>query len=170
MAARGILRAQAKNGDFSMTGDTLTEAQRWGIAVIRVGVGVVFVAHGAQKLFDQSIPGVAGFFDQLGVPAPMAAATLVSLLEFFGGIALILGLLTRLVAIPLAIDMLTAILLVHLPNGFFADDNGIELPLLLAICCIGLVLAGSGQVALDQLISARYGARKGRGGAEPLRG
>jgi putative oxidoreductase len=66
--------------------------------------------------------------------------------------------------------VLTAIFLVHLPNGFFAADNGTELPLLLMICCIGLVLAGSGEPAVDQLINGRIPGAATRRRTEPLHG
>jgi putative oxidoreductase len=128
--------------------------QAWGIAVLRVVVGLTFLMHGWQKLFEMGIPGVTGFFGQLGVPAPMMAATLVSVLELVGGAALLVGLFTRWVAIPLAVDMLVALLLVHLPAGFFAPD-GYELVLLLLGGSIALALAGPGAFALDRLIGRR---------------
>ena len=110
---------------------------------------------------------MAGFFGQLGIPAPMMAATLVSLLEFAGGAALLVGLFTRWLAIPLALDALTAKLLVHLPNGFFVSDNGVELVLLLLAGSIALALAGPGALALDRLIAP--GARRAPASAEGVR-
>src|SRR4051794_13081247 len=83
-----------------------------GLLVLRVGLGIVFAMHGWQKLFQMGIPGVAGFFGMIGVPAPEVAALLVSLIELLGGVALLLGLFIRWVAIPLAVDMLVAALLV----------------------------------------------------------
>ena len=127
-------------------------SQDWGIAALRAVVGITFLMHGWQKLFEMGIPGVAGFFGQLGIPAPMMAATLVSLLEFVGGAALLAGLFTRWVAIPLAIDVLTATLLVHLPNGFFAP-RGYELTLLLLGGAVALALAGPGAFAIDRLLA-----------------
>ena len=82
-------------------------------------VGIVFVMHGQQKLFEMGVGGVSGFFASLGVPAPQVAAVVVSLLETIGGVALILGVLTRLFGLLLTGDMLVALLLVHRPNGFF---------------------------------------------------
>ena len=82
----------------------------WGMAPLRLAVGLVFLMHGGQKLFVFGVAGVAGFFGNLGIPAPMAAAVVVSLVEFLGGIALVLGFLTRWAALLLAINMLVAVL------------------------------------------------------------
>ena len=128
------------------------QLQQWGMTILRVALGVTFFMHGWQKLFQMGIPGVAGFFGQVGVPAPMAAATLVSLLELVGGALLIVGLFTRWVSVPLAIDMLVASLLVHLPAGFFAP-NGVELVFVLLAGLLALALVGPGALALDRLIA-----------------
>ena len=73
---------------------TLDQALPWGIALLRIVVGVVFFMHGLQKLFQMGVPGVSGFFASLGIPAPEVAAVVVSLVETVGGLALILGVLT----------------------------------------------------------------------------
>src|SRR3954465_4333872 len=91
----------------------------WGIALLRIVVGIVFVMHGQQKLFEMGVGGGSGFFVSLGVPAPQVAAVVVSLLETVGGVALILGVLTQLFGLLLPGYMLVALLLVHRPNGFF---------------------------------------------------
>jgi putative oxidoreductase len=143
-------------------GEPSIRAREWGLAALRAGVGLVFLMHGWQKLFEMGIPGVAGFFGQLGIPAPMPAATLVSLLEFVGGAALLAGLFTRWVAIPLGIDALVATLLVHLPRGFFVAQGGYELVLLLLVGSVALALAGPGAFALDGLIA------RGRPSAAPV--
>ena len=122
-----------------------------GLLVLRLGLGFVFVMHGWQKLFEVGIPGVVSFFGMIGVPAPELAATFVPVLELAGGIMLLLGLFARWVAIPLALDMLVAALLVHLPGGFFAPD-GVEMVLLPLAGSIALVLAVPGQFALDQVL------------------
>jgi putative oxidoreductase len=129
-----------------------TRTQAWGLMVLRVAVGIVFFMHGWQKLFMMGLPGVTGFFGMLGIPAPAVAATVVSFLELVGGAALIAGLLTRWVAIPLAIEMLVATLLVHLPNGFFAMDDGYELVFLLLAGAVTLALAGPGALAVDNRV------------------
>jgi putative oxidoreductase len=126
----------------------------WGLASLRVVVGFTFFMHGWQKLFEFGIAGVTSAFTQMGVPLPGVTAPLVSVLELAGGALLLLGLATRPAALLLAIDMLVAILLVHLPAGFFAP-NGVELVLLLFAGAAALVLAGPGTFALDRLVATR---------------
>ena len=125
-----------------------------GLLVLRLVVALVFVMHGGQKLFVHGIDGVASSFAQIGAPLPQVTAPLVSFLEFFGGMAIALGLLTRLVALGLAIDMLAALFLVHLPNGFFLP-RGIEFVLLLAGAAATLVLAGAGVWSVDAVVRRR---------------
>lgn len=135
---------------------SMARMQGWGITLMRVMVGIVFLVHGLQKLFVSGFGGTAGFFESLGIPLAMVAAVIVTLVEVVGGAALILGLATRWVAVPLAIDMLVATLLVHLPNGFNAIPNGgYEFTLLLLVANVSLVMAGAGALALDNLLSAR---------------
>lgn len=136
-------------------GAKVAKVQGWGIAIPRVIVGIVFLVHGAQKLFDFGFYGVAEGFERLGLPIPLFFAVLVTLVEFLGGAALILGLFTRLAAAALTIEMVVAILLVHLPNGFFSMGGGFEYPLVLLAVSLGLIVAGSGEAALDKLLAAR---------------
>jgi putative oxidoreductase len=128
----------------------LTLAQGWGIAVLRVVVGIVFLVHGGQKLFVWGFSTVAGFFGQVGIPLPLLAAIVVTLVEFLGGLALVAGLFTRWAAIPLAINMLGAMLTVHLKAGFFLPD-GYEFVLTLLAANVALVLLGSGEASVDKL-------------------
>src|SRR5215207_11490809 len=126
----------------------------WGIALLRIVVGIVFVMHGQQKLFEMGVGGVAGFFASLGVPAPQLAAIVVSLLETVGGVALIFGVLTRLFGLLLTGDVLVAMLLVHRPNGFFVGNGGVELVLLLAAAALALALTGPGAMALENVLQS----------------
>lgn len=124
----------------------------WGITILRVIVGFTFFMHGWQKLFQFGLPGVTSAFTQMGVPLPGVTGPLVSVLELIGGALLLVGLLTRPAAVLLAIDMLMAALLVHLPAGFFLPD-GVELVLLLLAGAVAIVLTGPGAFALDRLIA-----------------
>lgn len=121
----------------------------WGIALLRVVTGIIFLMHGQQKLFEFGIGGVTGMMTGMGVPAPGFMALVVTLVELVGGIALILGAFTRIAAILVAIDVLVAFFLVHLPNGFFVAAGGVELVLILATAGVALFLTGPGALALD---------------------
>ena len=126
-----------------------------GLTILRVIVGTVFVVHGYDKLFNSGILGVTGFFTQVGAPLPGVTAPLVSILEFGGGIALILGLLTPFVAVLLAADMLGALFLVHLPAGFVVANGGYEFVLTLLGASLALALTGPGAYALDALFGQK---------------
>ena len=128
--------------------------QSWGLTVLRVVVGIVFVIHGGQKLFVFGIHGVGGMWGTLGIPLPMVAAVVVSMVEFFGGLALLSGFLVRWAAPLIAIAMLVAILVVHLKNGFF-NPKGFEYPLTLLAACITLMFAGAGAASVDGALTKR---------------
>jgi putative oxidoreductase len=128
--------------------------QQLGIAILRIIVGIVFAAHGAQKLFVYGLAGTSGAFAKMGIPMPGVMGPLVALVEFFGGLALIIGLLTRLAALGLAFDMVGAILLVHLAGGFFLP-TGFEYALTQLGATIALALAGPGALAADHALAGR---------------
>jgi putative oxidoreductase len=118
-----------------------------GVLLLRVIVGVTFVAHGLDKLADLS--SAAQFFASLDIPAPGLMAPFVAVTETVGGVLLIAGLATPLVGAALATDMLVALLTAHLGQGFFARDGGIELPLLLGGASVAIALTGAGRFSLD---------------------
>ena len=128
------------------------------LAVLRVVLGMTFILHGGQKLFVFGFAGVSGAFAQMGIPAPGILGPFVAFVEFFGGIAILLGLLTRLAALGIAATMVVAILTVHLKNGFFAP-TGVEFPLSLLGSAIALIITGAGDFSLDAVIGKRLDAR-----------
>jgi putative oxidoreductase len=143
------------------------QAAALGVAVLRVVVGGTFLMHGWQKLFDMGLPATATFFAKLGVPAPELAAAMVTSFEIVCGIALVFGVISHWAAMPLALDMLAAIFLFHLPRGFFVGEGGVELVLLLLAGLVTLMLNGSGALSLDDLIGAARAARQR--GRRPMR-
>ena len=125
--------------------------QDYGLLILRIIIGVVFLAHGYLKLFGMGIGGVTGFFGHLGIPAPALFAWVISLLETFGGIALILGVFTRIVGLGLAADMAGAIFFAKAHGAFFAP-KGSELELTLLVASLALALTGPGAFALREFI------------------
>jgi len=122
----------------------------WGHFFLRLAVGAIFIAHGAQKLFGAfggpGLNGFAGMLARLGFRPAMAWAVLVAVVEFAGGIFLILGVMTRLSALLIGIVMVVAIVLVHLKGGFFS----FEFPMVLLAACVSLLLTGGGRAALKK--------------------
>src|ERR1700691_2958063 len=131
------------------------------LTMLRLVLGVVFFAHGAQKLLGwfggYGFHGTMGFFEHMGMPAPVAF--LIICTEFFGGLGLIVGLLTRVDALGLGVEMIGAIFLVHLPNGFFMTwfgnqkGEGFEYHLLAIAVAATLLLRGAGPFSADRALS-----------------
>jgi putative oxidoreductase len=125
---------------------------RLGQMILRVVLGLIFVAHGGAKLLG-GVGGTVAFFGSLGIPLPFLAAWVITLLEFLGGMFLIVGLFVLPTAILLAVHMLVGIILVHVPNGFFVIGpdaaGGYEFNLLLIAGLLSLLLGGSGFAAVD---------------------
>ena len=130
--------------------------QDLGLLLLRLSVGSVFVFHGSQKLFGafggHGIAGFAGYLGQLGVPLPVLNAWLAASAEFFGGLALLLGLATPLAAVPLTITMLVAGFTAH--SGFDITQGGNEYTLVLASVALALGLNGPGRLSLQRLFAS----------------
>lgn len=136
-----------------------------GLLLARILPGVILAAHGWQKIDQMGIAGVTDMFRGLGIPSPEIAAPFIAWLELAGGILLILGALTPLVALLLAADMLVAALLVHAPHGLFIDAGGWELVGALGAGCLALAAAGAGRISIDGALLGRRTGRRARSGA-----
>ena len=128
-----------------------------GILLLRIVVGLIFLVAGYLKLTG-GVAGFGGFLGSLGVPLPGFFAWVVALAETLGGLALILGIGTRIVGLVLVIDMFFAIVLVKLPNGFQNSNGGYQFELLLLAACLLLALAGAGKLSGDsKFLQNRFG-------------
>lgn len=125
-----------------------------GLGLLRVVIGSVFVAHGVQKLFVFGVAGLAQGFADIGVPLAGIVGPVVGFAELLGGIALMLGLFTRIAALGLAVIMLGAMVLVHLPAGFFLPD-GVEFTFTLFAGLAALALTGPGAFSVDAVLGRR---------------
>ena len=129
--------------------------------ILRVTLGIIFFAHGAQKVLGwyggHGLKGTVGFMASMGLPVPVA--TMVCFFEFLGGIGLILGFLTRLAALAIAIVMAGAIATVHWRQGFFMNwelkpgvGHGIETNMAFLAMALAILLSGAGLLSIDRLI------------------
>jgi putative oxidoreductase len=133
--------------------------ERLGVPLIRVGAGLMLAPHGAQKLFGWfgggGVPGTTRFFASLGLEPAGFLAVLVGCVEFFGGLALAFGLLTRLAGGAIAIQMAYLVFVVLWHNGYFLTPRtpgGFEFALLWGLCALGFAFAGGGRYSLDRAI------------------
>ena len=119
-----------------------------GITLLRVSLGILFLAHVGLKIFVFTIPGFVSYFASLHLPAILAYGTIA--LEAIGGVALVLGIYAPWVAVPLALEMLGTIVIVHGANGWLFTDKGggWEYPAFWAVCLVVLSLLGDGALAL----------------------
>lgn len=125
------------------------------LLVARIVLGVVLIAHGAQKFFINGIDGTATGFAGIGVPLPTVSAVVVATIELVGGALLLLGLGTAVVSVLVVLVMLGAALLVHVGNGIFVSDGGWELVGVIAAAALALAAAGPGRFSVDHSIAAR---------------
>lgn len=129
----------------------------WGITVLRIIVGIIFMAHGSQKLFGLfgggGLAGTAQFMESLGLTPPTLMAALSGGAEFFGGLALVIGLLVRPAALALIGLLLVAIFSVHIGNGLFMANNGYEFALALLGGAVAVLVEGAGRASVDRIIA-----------------
>jgi putative oxidoreductase len=131
----------------------------FGQLALRIPVGIVFIAHGAQKLFGAfggyGLEGTGQWMASIGLNPGYLMALLAGSAEFFGGIALILGLLVRPAAVVLAFTMLVAIFAVHIGNGLFMSNDGYEFGLVLLAASVSLAISGAGRASIDRIIASK---------------
>ena len=131
----------------------------WGALALRIPVGIIFAAHGAQKLFGwfggYGLEGTGQWMDSIGLSPGYLMALMAGGTEFFGGLALIIGLLVRPASAALAFAMLIAIFSVHFQNGLFMSNNGYEFGLALLAASVSLLFSGAGRASVDRLVTAR---------------
>lgn len=127
--------------------------------VLRVPLGITFIAHGAQKLFGAfggyGLEGTGQWMASIGLEPGYFMALMAGSAEFFGGLLILIGLLTRPAALVLAVTMLVAIFSVHFANGLFMANNGYEFGLALLAASVSLVFSGAGKFGLDSLITKK---------------
>ncbi|EKO3677428.1 DoxX family protein [Vibrio metschnikovii] len=126
---------------------------------LRIPIGIIFMAHGAQKLFGwfggYGLEGTGQWMASIGLGPGMLMAFLAGSGEFFGGLAILLGILTRPAAAVLSVTMLVAIFAVHFEHGLFMSNGGYEFALALLAASVSLMMSGSGKLSIDQIISQR---------------
>lgn len=123
--------------------------------ITRVAIGVVFIAHGWQKVHTDGLGATAKGFDALGIPAPTVSAWYAGLVELVGGIALVIGLALPLFGVLLFLDMAGAFYFVHASHGLFSENGGYEYVLVLGLASLLVGLANS-PLSLDALLLRRF--------------
>ena len=127
-----------------------------GLLLIRLVIGLSFIAHGAQKLFGwfggHGLKGTGGWFESIGMKPGVRMALIAGLSELVGGALFAVGFLTPLAALMIAGTMLIAIIKVHGPNGYWSTQNGYEYNLTLLVVAISIAIIGPGYYAIDALI------------------
>lgn len=132
----------------------------WAALALRIPVGIIFTAHGAQKLFGwfggHGLEGTGQWMASIGLEPGFLMALMAGGAEFFGGLALIIGLLVRPAAALLAFTMIVAIFAVHFEHGLFMSNNGYEFALSLLAISVALVLSGAGKASIDKRLAHAY--------------
>lgn len=128
--------------------------------LIRVVAGLFLMPHGSQKLFGwfggYGLEGTGGYFAQLGLEPGVFWAALVGSTEFFGGLLLVIGFLTRPAAVAVVILMAVAVLKVHLANGFFITSGGFEYAAMWGLIALAIALRGGGALSVDRAIGREF--------------
>ncbi|MCQ9392240.1 DoxX family protein [Pseudomonas viridiflava] len=141
----------------SLIKSVLTTRAGYGLTILRVIVGIAFIAHGSQKLFGAfggyGLEGTAQYMESLGLTPGCLMALLSGGAEFFGGLGLLVGLLARPAAALVTVLLLVAIFTVHIGNGFFMANNGFEYALALLGGALAVLIEGAGKLSLDRLIA-----------------
>ena len=126
---------------------------------LRVSIGLIFIGHGGQKLFGlfggYGLEGTGPWMESIGLAPGYFMALMAGSAEFFGGLLLLSGLLTRASALMLAVTMLVAIFSVHINNGFFMSANGYEYAIALLGASIALMFSGAGKYSVDHVFNAQ---------------
>jgi putative oxidoreductase len=126
---------------------------------LRLIAGLIFTAHGAQKLFawfgGYGLEGTGQWMESIGLAPGYLMALMAGSAEFFGGLFLIVGFLTRPTSFVLAITMVVAVFFVHIDNGLFMSNNGYEFSLALFAISISLIFSGAGKLSLDNALAQR---------------
>lgn len=123
--------------------------------VARLGLGLVFIAHGWQKFDTNGLDATAAGFEGMGIPIPTVSAYFSTFVELIGGGALILGIFTPIVGILLFLNMLGAFVFVHYEAGVFVGDGGYELVLALGVGALLLAAVGAGRISLDAVFGGK---------------
>ncbi|KRW59829.1 DoxX family protein [Pseudomonas sp. TTU2014-080ASC] len=141
----------------TLTNTVLSSQAGYGITLLRILVGIIFVAHGGQKLFGlfggYGLEGTGQWMESIGLTPGYYLAMLSGAAEFFGGLALIVGLLARPAALALTFTMLVAIVKVHLANGLFMSNNGYEFALALMAASLAILIEGAGKLSIDNALA-----------------
>lgn len=127
-----------------------------GLLIGRIAVGVIFVAHGWQKLADKGHADVSASFDKLGIPLPDLAAVFTTWTELLGGIALIVGALVPVAGVLLAVNMAGAFWYVHMDKGLFSREGGYEYVMVLAAVSLLFAAVGAGRFSVDSVLWGRH--------------
>ena len=129
----------------------------WSLALLRVVLGVIFLYHGYLKLFVAGgFTGTVNFLTSLGIPLPLYSALLVSVVEFAGGLFLILGIITKWSSVLLLADMLVALFVVHFKNGLLISKGGYEFVLVLAAGLVVVLANSAGKLSLGNSFKNRH--------------